>query len=33
MDVLKKENALLQEKMMTTSLQQEEIRKDYEVKV
>ena len=33
MDVLKKENILLQEKMMTTSLQQEEIRKDYEGKV
>ena len=33
MDVLKKENALLQEKIMTTSLQQEEITKDYEGKI
>ena len=33
MDVLKKENALLQEGIMTTSLQQEEITKDYEGKI
>ena len=33
MDVLKKENALLQEGIMTTSLQHEEITKDYEGKI
>ena len=32
-DVLKKENVLLQEKLMTTSLQQQEIRKDYKGEV